>query len=233
VNKNLWPHLTQWLLMLAMPVCLLVVDLRIVTSHWFVRWEYGKATFPPDSYGLTTAERTRLAEVCVDYLATGADISLLADLRLPNDESAFNERELRHMADVQFVYGRLMIAGTAAAVVLIGGMVVLLVPGHARGRVPRALVGGGLLTLGLLGAVGAYMLLGWDQFFTTFHRLFFEGDTWLFLYSDTLIRLFPMRFWIDVAVMIVGLLVLKAVVVGIVGWVWKRRVDSVVKERRD
>jgi integral membrane protein (TIGR01906 family) len=112
-------------------------------------------------------------------------------------------------------------------------MVVLLVPGHARGRVPRALVGGGLLTLGLLGAVGAYMLLGWDQFFTTFHRLFFEGDTWLFLYSDTLIRLFPMRFWIDVAVMIVGLLVLKAVVVGIVGWVWKRRVDSVVKERRD
>ncbi len=28
-----------------------------------------------------------------------------------------------------------------------------------------------------------------------FHHLFFQGDTWLFLYSDTLIRLFPERFW--------------------------------------
>jgi uncharacterized membrane protein len=27
--------------------------------------------------------------------------------------------------------------------------------------------------------------------------LFFTGDSWLFLYSDTLIRLFPMRFWQD------------------------------------
>jgi integral membrane protein (TIGR01906 family) len=221
VNKKLWPHLIQWLLVLALPVCLLVADLRVVTSHWFVHWEYRKAAFPPDSYGLSTAGRTHLAEVCVDYLVTNADISLLADLQLPDGELAFNERELRHMADVQFVYGRLMVAGMVAAVVLIGGMIALLVSGHARGHAPKALVGGGLLTVGLLGAVGAYMLLSWDQFFTAFHRLFFEGDSWLFLYSDTLIRLFPMRFWVDVAVMIVGLLVLEAVVVGVVGWVWK------------
>jgi uncharacterized membrane protein len=40
--------------------------------------------------------------------------------------------------------------------------------------------------------------LAFWQFFTLFHGLFFEGDSWLFLYSDTLIRLFPIRFWQDV-----------------------------------
>jgi uncharacterized membrane protein len=35
------------------------------------------------------------------------------------------------------------------------------------------------------------------NFFAGFHSLFFEGDSWLFLYSDTLIRLFPLRFWQD------------------------------------
>ena len=45
----------------------------------------------------------------------------------------------------------------------------------------------------------------------------------MFEYSDTLIRLFPMRFWMDVAVVIVGLLIVEAIVVGGVGWAWMRR----------
>ena len=222
MNKRLWPRLIQWLLALALPVFLLVTDVRIATGHWFVHWEYGKADFPPDPYGLSTAERTHLAEICVDYLATNADISLLEDLRLPDDETAFNERELRHMADVQIVYGCIMIAGIVAALVLLGGVATLLASGSTRRRAPIALLNGSLLTLGLLGAVGAYMVLSWGEFFTNFHRIFFEGNTWLFAYSDTLIRLFPMRFWIDVAVVIVGLLVTEAVVIGAGGWMWMR-----------
>ena len=223
MTRTLWPRLIQWLLTLALPIFLVVGDVRFVTGHWFVHWEYGKAGFPPDPYGLSTAERTRLAETCVDYLATNADISLLADLRLPGGASAFNARELRHMADVQAVYYGMMIAGIVAALVLLGGTVALLASGHTRRRVPAALLSGSLLTLGLLGAVGAFMALSWGEFFTAFHRLFFEGDSWIFLYSDTLIRLFPVRFWMDVAASIVGLLVVEAVVAGGVGWLYCSR----------
>jgi integral membrane protein (TIGR01906 family) len=223
MTRTLWPRLVQLVLVLALPVCLLVADLRIATGHWFVRWEYGKANFPPDPYGLSTAERIRLATVCVDYLATNAPLSLLADLRLPGGEPAFNARELRHMADVQAVYSRISMAGVVAALVLLVGIVVLLAAGHARRRVPAVLLRGSLLTLGLLGAVGAYMALRWDTFFTQFHQLFFEGDTWTFPYSDTLIRLFPMQFWIDVAVVIVSLLLVAILVAGAVGWIWTRR----------
>jgi uncharacterized membrane protein len=48
--------------------------------------------------------------------------------------------------------------------------------------------------------VGVGILIDPDvfwQFFTFFHTLFFEGDSWLFYYSDSLIRLFPIRFWQD------------------------------------
>ncbi len=225
MNDKLWPRLIQYLLVLALPVALLMADIRIATGHWFVHWEYGKADFPPDSYGFSTAERTRLAEVCVDYLATSADISLLGDLQLDNGEPAFNERELRHMADVQLVYDRLMMAGIVAALVLLGGITALLVAKYPRHRAPAALWGGSLLTLGLMGVVGAYMLLNWNDFFTTFHRIFFEGGTWTFPLSDTLIRLFPMQFWIDVAIVIVVPLVIETIVAGIIGWTWARRIE--------
>lgn len=219
---HLWTKLLQFLLVLALPVVLLAADLRIVTGRWFVRWEYGKAGFPADPYGLTAAERTALAEVCVDYLATGADISLLADLRLPDASPAFNERELRHMEDVQAVYGRLMGGGLVAGVVLAGGIVALLASPRTRRFIPGALLGGSLFSLGLLASVSAVMVLQWQEFFTTFHRIFFPEGTWTFPMSNTLIRLFPMRLWIDVAVVIVVVLLVGIAVVGLAGWIGRR-----------
>jgi integral membrane protein (TIGR01906 family) len=223
MNQDRWLRWIQRLLVLTLPLLLLAVNLRLVTGHWFVRWEYRRAGFPPDPFGLSTAERIRLAEVCQDYLARNADISLLADLQLPGGEPAFNQRELRHMEDVQAVYLDLTIAGAIAALIWIGGAAAFVASGRARNVIPIVLLQGSLFTLGLLVAVAAFMLISWGQFFTTFHRLFFEGSTWLFPPSDTLIRLFPNRFWIDIGAAIVGLLVIDALAVGVAGWIWRRK----------
>lgn len=228
MNKHLWPRIVQWLLVLALPVALLVANMRIATGHWFVHWEYGKADFPPDPYGLSTAERTHLAEVSVDYLATSAPLSLLGDLRLPDGEPAFNTRELLHMFDVQVVFDRLTVAGVVCALILLVGITALVAAGYPRLRAPAALVNSSLLTLGLMVVVGVYMVLSWDSFFTTFHRMFFEGDSWIFDPSNTLIRLFPIRLWMDVALVIVGLLFVEAVGIGILGRVWMRRIEALV-----
>ncbi|MGD2179329.1 MAG: TIGR01906 family membrane protein [Anaerolineae bacterium] len=213
----------QWILVLTLPVSLLAANLRLVTSHRFVRWEYRRAGFPSDPFGLSTAERIRLAEVCQDYLATNADISLLADLRLSSGEPAFNQRELRHMADVQAVYFALTIAGVIAALLWIGGATMFAASGRAREVIPVALLNGSLFTVGLLAAIALFMVISWGQFFTTFHRLFFEGNTWIFPPSDTLIRLFPNRFWIDIGATIVGLLFIEGLAVGVASWMWRRK----------
>jgi integral membrane protein (TIGR01906 family) len=213
----------QCLLVLTLPVLLLAANLRLVTGHWFVRWEYQRAGFPSDPFGLSTVERIRLAEVCQDYLAANADLSLLADLQLPGGEPAFNERELRHMADVQAVYLGVTIAGLVAALIWAGGATAFVVSRRARDVVPTTVLNGSLFTLGLLAAVASFMVVSWGRFFTAFHRVFFEGNTWIFPPSDTLIRLFPNRFWVDIGATIVGLLVIEALALAIASGMWRRK----------
>jgi integral membrane protein (TIGR01906 family) len=220
--KRPWPQILHVLIVIALPLALLATSLRITTGHWLVRWEYNKADFPPDPYGFTTEQRIRLAEVCVDYLVTGADIDLLADLEA-DGEPAFNERELEHMVDVKRALWGLLRAGALAGLVVVGGTAALGARPATRHRAAAALVGGSLLLLGLLITVGGLMVFQWQAFFTGFHELFFASGTWTFPYSDTLIRLFPIRFWMDVAVVIVGLLVIQAAAIGGGAYVWHRR----------
>jgi len=208
----------EWLLVLTLPVLLVGVNLRVVTGHWLVRWEYRRPSFPADPYGLSTSDRIHLATVCQDFLASNADLSLLANLELPNGEPAFNERELSHMADVQAVFLGLSVAGGISGLLWLSFGAASLARGWMRDRYAKAVVKGSLLTLGLLAVVGSFMIVSWGEFFTAFHRLFFTGDTWLFPNSDTLIRLFPIRFWIDVAAVLVGLLLIEALALMALGW---------------
>ncbi len=128
-----WPRAVSVLVSLALPVVILAVALRVVTAPWLVRWEYGKPDFPPDPYGLTTEERIRLAEVCVEYLATGAGIELLADLELEG-RPAFNERELAHMVDVQRVFWAILRAGHSGSTGPVPGRNGSREPGRGRRR---------------------------------------------------------------------------------------------------
>jgi uncharacterized membrane protein len=67
------------------------------------------------------------------------------------------------------------------------------------------------------------MLVAWEWFFESFHRIFFEGDTWRFPSSDTLIRLYPDEFWVGVAAWLAGLTIALGVVVWLGATAWLRR----------
>ena len=70
------------------------------------------------------------------------------------------------------------------------------------------------LFLSLLLALAGFASISFWQFFSWFHSLFFNGDSWLFEYSDTLIRLFPIRFWQDAIIFIVGASILLGLGLG-------------------
>jgi uncharacterized membrane protein len=57
----------------------------------------------------------------------------------------------------------------------------------------------------MIGVIVAFTLLAFGFFFIFFHEIFFKEGTWMFYYSDTLIRLFPERFWRDTFLMVGGL----------------------------
>jgi integral membrane protein (TIGR01906 family) len=197
------PKLTYLLTALLTPLVLLGLALRLLLSPLFLQVEYRMPGFPADDYGFTRADRLHWAPFAVDYLVNNDEISYLADLRFDDGTPLYNERELSHMADVKRVTkGALNIFyGALAGLALLG---LWSKRGEQWQAYCQGLRQGGWIMVGLAGTVAIIVLVGmflipdlfW-AFFSGFHALFFEGNSWLFLYSDTLIRLFPMRFWQD------------------------------------
>jgi integral membrane protein (TIGR01906 family) len=214
--------LLRLLIVIAVPVILIVGAVRILTGPWFPVWEYRRPGFPDDAYGLEREERLRLAKASIAFLNLPRDLDRLRVLRLPDGDRAYNERELSHMDDVKQVYDRITLAALVALVVaLVSGWLLYRRAGGAA--VWGALSDGGLVTLMLLFTLGIWMLLSWEAFFTALHRLFFEGESWIFSYSDTLIRLFPMRFWQDAGIYVTILVAGSAFLIALVGRMMSRR----------
>jgi integral membrane protein (TIGR01906 family) len=193
----------SWLVAILVPLALLGLGVRVLLTPVFLTIEYNMPYFPPDDYGFTKEDRLQWAPYALNYLVNSADISYLGDLKFEDGKPLYNERELSHMADVKRVTKGALNAWYLSLLLLIG--LGLWSKFGLWGQAYRSgLMRGGWLMVGLAGAVGLIVVIGmtvnpnvfWD-FFTGFHSLFFKGDSWLFLFSDTLIRLFPLRFWQD------------------------------------
>jgi integral membrane protein (TIGR01906 family) len=197
------------LVTLVTPVFLILTAIRILFTPLTIQLEYRAPGFPPDVYGFTTQDRLKWAGISMEYLLNDSDISFLADQRLPDGSPLYNERELSHMLDVKIVLQRALGVWGILLLVLTG----LVFWSWRSGWLPdlfRALAHGSIATLVIIAMVLVGVAVSFYQLFTYFHKLFFTGDTWIFNYSDTLIRLFPLRLWQDGFIMMGVLTVLGA-----------------------
>lgn len=193
----------SWLVTILVPLVLIGLALRVLLTPLFYRVEYNMPYFPPDEYGFSKEDRLKWTPYAVNFLLNNADISYLGDLKFDDGTPLYNERELRHMMDVKTVtQGALRLWYLSLA--LLAGLGIWAWFGNWWQYFLLGLKRGGWLIVGLAAAIGVVVLVGiavnpniFDAFFVLFHSLFFEGDSWLFLFSDTLIRLFPIRFWQD------------------------------------
>jgi integral membrane protein (TIGR01906 family) len=211
-------------IVIAVPIILVVMPIRVLMHPRWVYWEYGRPDFPSDYYGFTVQERTRLAIVGVESIIGPRGVVVLQEARLPDGSPAFNEREISHMRDVRTLTGYIYLAQVVLFVAAVIAAIVLMRPPETRALAPAALLKGVILTIVLLVALIVFVLVGFDTFFTAFHRIFFTGDTWLFNSADTLIRLYPPQFWFDAATAIGVTTIVEAVVWGGVAWLWGRAV---------
>lgn len=189
-------RLLSWLVTGLLPLALAFLGLRLMLTHAFLQVEYRLPGFPLDEYGFTLADRLHYAPRALDYLLNDADLSFLGDSTFPDGSPLYNGRELSHMQDVKNVvqpalwvgYGVWAFFLAAGLWARFGGWWIEFLGGLRRG---------GWLTVGLAAATGVFAAVSFRQFFAIFHSFFFAEDSWMFLYSDTLIRLFPLRFWQD------------------------------------
>ncbi len=193
---NYLKQATLWLAGLLVPVILVLLGVRLLLTPVYIQAEYRLPGFPADPYGFTFEERLVWADVSREYLLNRAGIEFLGERELEPGTPLYNERELRHMLDVKVVV-------KWALGVLYGSLAFVAAAGFWARKTGwgadfrLALARGGWLTVGLIVAVLAYLAINFDALFVKFHQIFFEGETWIFEYSDTLIRLFPLQFWRD------------------------------------
>lgn len=207
-----------WLISLLVPVVLVLSTVRLILNPWFLEFEYHSPGFPDDSYGFDLKDRLHWSRFAVDYLINDADISYLADLHFTEGQLApapscqymqdctklFNDRELEHMIDVKSVV-------QAAMRIWLGSIILTLALAlwawHSGWWLEYhvAIARGGWLTTFLTIFILLLALLAFNFIFVLFHEIFFTQGSWTFLYSDTLIRLFPERFWSDTFLMVGGI----------------------------
>jgi integral membrane protein (TIGR01906 family) len=193
---KLLPRVLSWLITFLVPVALIFLGVRLMLTHAFLEVEYRMPGFPADGYGFTLTDRLHWSRFAVDYLMNNAGINFLGNQIFPDGSPLYNERELSHMLDVKNVIQPGLGVGYAVCFALLG-LAAWARFGGWWNEYLRGVRRGGWLTVGLAVVLGIFAAVSFWQFFTLFHKLFFTGDSWIFLYSDTLIRLFPMRFWQD------------------------------------
>lgn len=213
--KLAWAKILSWIVAILVPLVLVMAAVRLVMFPWFLSFEYNTPGFPDDPYGFTYAERIRYSRIALDYLLNKYSIDFIRDLRFPEGQEAppasckfmddctrlYNDRELKHMIDA-------MVALQTALKVwylLLLVTALLAIIAWRTGWLPVYFIGlkrGGWLTVGLIAILLVLILAAFGTFFVAFHGIFFDPGTWIFLTSDTFIRLFPERFWRDVFVVV-------------------------------
>jgi integral membrane protein (TIGR01906 family) len=197
------------------PVSLTFLGVRLVLTDAFLETEYRMPGFPADTYGFTLQDRLKWSKISlVEYLLNDTDISFLGNLTFPDGSSLFNERELSHMHDVKKVIQPAFKIGYSVWLLLIGLGLWAFFSGWWKVYM-RGVWRGGWVTVILVALIGILAGINFWQFFSVFHGFFFAGGSWQFLYSDSLIRLFPLRFWEDVFLFVGILDVLGGLALGL------------------
>ncbi|REE02362.1 TIGR01906 family membrane protein [Citricoccus nitrophenolicus] len=214
------PKVLQVLLAIFFPIVVLIAAVRAVASPLFLWIEYHRPGFPADELGFTTEDRLTYGSAGMDFLFNAAPPRYLSDLTHQGNQ-LFTDTEVSHMADVKLVMLISMAVGAVLGLLCIIFMIVL--ARTAKGGIRRSLFAGSLWMLVVLIALAVLAVLGWEQFFATFHSLFFADGTWTFQATDALIRLYPNQFWMDAGIGIAALVLVTLIVTLICTWPTRRR----------
>jgi integral membrane protein (TIGR01906 family) len=216
-------RLTQILKLLTVVLVTIFIvggAVQLLATDSYLAFEYDKASFPPDPFGYTQQQRFILASTNIHYVRA----------HLPGDELSrqflnglpvYNPREVSHMADVQAVFQSVLRVWQAAFILLLLLSFFLWKKGE-RKALTSAIQSGGLLTSGIILSIALLAIFGWQFWFNTFHLFFFKPGSWLFSYSDTLIRLFPVEFWFDGTLTVSILSLAAGLLFALIGWYGKR-----------
>ena len=209
-------RLAAALYVVALPVFLVTANVRFLASdigyyeHGFREYDSAART------GLPLADLDRAGQAIIDYFEDDAGtLRILVDVD-GQESSLYSVKETDHMRDVKALIRAVYRANEVSlAIVLAYVACAVLWTGE---RTIAGLARLSLLAVGLgvavVGVIGVFALVGFDQAWTTFHEVAFRNDLWrLDPDTDRLIQMFPEPFWEEATLIVGGLTLVQAVLV--------------------
>jgi integral membrane protein (TIGR01906 family) len=206
------------------PLLLLLSNLYFVATPAFIRFEYGRPSFPRSGL-YSDADRLALAEATLHYMRSNEGEDYLTSLQV-RGWAVYNAREIKHLVDARRVFRAALFVHVLCMVLCALALVLARRRGVAWPGVIGALGAGCLVFVALLAGIGLLAYTNFGLFFTIFHRLLFEGESWLFAFSDTLIQLFPVQFWMDATWLLAALTMGECILVAVISLVLPRRAEA-------
>jgi integral membrane protein (TIGR01906 family) len=209
------PNIFALVIVIGILITLILTNVFIFMTPNWLAYQYSQPDFPP-SVRFTPQERYRLASESIEYIRGNRTLDQFKAL------AVYDEREIKHMVDVRELVDKIKVVLPVVAILTIISLVALARQGETRALGARSLLNGAVLTIGLFVAIGFFAVVGFNTFFTLFHKVFFEGDTWLFNYTDSLIQFYPLPFWFATSIGLVTTTLVEAAFIGWIGWRWKK-----------
>ncbi len=214
----------QLLLILVISILIVTAAVRLLATDQWLVYEYNRLGFPSDPFGFSNQQRFIFASTNVHYVRGHLPDNELSKQTL-NGVPLYNPREVSHMADVQAVFEWVLGVGKVAFILLM--LVGWILWQHGEQRViARAIQSGGIITSGSILFLALTAVFAWQSWFETFHLFFFKPGSWLFSYTDTLIRLFPETFWFDATLTLSIVSLLAGLALAFIGWNWRITIEK-------
>ena len=140
-----------------------------------------------------------VTEEMMDYLKGDREDLVVNTIVDGEEREFFNEKEKRHMVDVQGLFlGAMKLREGAALVALLCGAYLLL---KEKGLLFLRMMQWGIgLFIGGMAGLAALISTDFTKYFTIFHLIFFDNDDWLLNpKTDLLINIVPEGFFRDTA----------------------------------
>lgn len=193
------------LFIIALPVAIVTTNVRIILNEPRV-YEYAADNFDtPATTGIERAELLRASGELRDYFNNDEEMIFVRVQKDGQPISLFNQRETLHLRDVKNVFltsFRVQELSVLFVLAYVVGTFIWAREGSLR-VLARNVLFSGILSLAIIGGVGAYAVSGFHQLFTQFHLIAFDNDLWKLNPSrDHLIQMFPDQFWQNLSMFI-------------------------------
>lgn len=192
----------------------------VVFDKGFYASEYSKLN-TAQAIGIQEEDLMKTTTQLLEYVkGNNDDLTMRYDIHGFNRQ-VFSQKEIDHMVDVRDLYLTARNVRRMGMMVLLGLLAYGLIDKTQRHQRIKQLAQSIIDSLIVMGAVvvflGAFYLIDFNRFWTTFHELMFTNDLWLLdPRTDILIQMVPTQFFIDcvgrimiyTAVSLVGALIL-------------------------